>query len=115
MPPAEFLTPSSSKWRALLTYQGISSNAKILLCWLVFSADVRDGAVRSVTQAEMAREFGWSPQTTRRSLDELVDAGMIVADLPRGRHRGGWIQILAYYDVMQPTRWLSRQRAIGGS
>lgn len=115
VPPAEFLTPNSSKWRALLTYGAISDKAKVLMCWLVFSADVRDGIVRSVTQSAVAGEFGWSPQTVRRAFDELSAAGMVDASLPRGRHVGGSVRVLAYYDVMRPTKWLARQRAIGAT
>jgi hypothetical protein len=113
VPPADFLTPNSSKWRALLTHRGLSERAKVLMCWLIFAADVRSGTVADVTQTGLAGEFGWSPQTVRRVLDELIHAGMIAAHLPRGRHTGGSITVAAYYDVMKPTRWLSRQRAIG--
>jgi len=112
MPPGTFFMPLSGKVEALLETHLISDKAKVLMVWLLAHAEPRDGHVRDLTQAELASRLSWSRPSVAQALTSLHDAGMIAMDFPRGT-RSGWVQILAYYDVMQPTKWLSRQRAMG--
>lgn len=113
MQSPSYLTALRDKWLALLCMGAVGDRAKLLLFWLVFSANPRTGRVEPVTVAEIARELSWSRTTVTRALDDLAGAGMVDVHLPTGASRDGHIEVVAYYDVLTPTRWLSRQRAIG--
>lgn len=112
VPQIRYITPDVSKWTALLEYRGLPNQAKVLLSWLVLQASPRTGAVET-TIVNIAAALSWHRTTVTRALDQLVDAGMVEARFPPGRHAGGSVTVLAYYDVMAPTKWLNRQRAIG--
>lgn len=114
MTPPRFFQPVTSKLSALLETHLIPSNAKVLLIWLLAQAEPSDGVVRDLTQIGMAERMSWDRKTVSRALTDLYGAGMIALDFPPGS-RPGWVHILAYHDVMQPSKWLSRQRAIGNT
>lgn len=111
MPPGNFLQPRTEKLQAMMETHLLSSAAKVLLVWLLTAADPRDGRVPSLTQQELAERLSWNRKTVGDAVAVLAAAGVIEAWFPRGA--AGWVRILAYHDIMQPSRWLARQRAIG--
>jgi hypothetical protein len=113
VPHSSFLTLQTAPFLALLGHQALSDRSKTLLVSLLFLASPRTGCIEPVTQAGIAQAIGWSRSKTRRALDELAAAGIVDFDLPVGAGVNGSVTVLAYYDVLQPTRWLARQRAIG--
>lgn len=105
-----FLQVIPDRMRGVLEHPGLSDSGKVLLAWLLFSTLPSKGRVESATIADMASSLSWSRAKVTRALQNLRDAGMIDFRLPHGSNKGGWVQVLAFYEVQNPSSWLHKNR-----